>query len=194
MVADGALGDGKWTMAAIIFGWDRSVAKGKRCSELCLNASLCHSSLLVIGSPFAAITKSSGVEMQPLPGSCSNEISARPWERRRGRESSPGIGTCCSQGPAGLCPHCLPTSHRNPTGSMGVGRVHRPEAMGSMRSEGNAAEDARFYSFLPKNGRALWTAGNCQLIALQPRAGKQPASSIRGGQDIRVRRCYHSST
>lgn len=35
--------------------------------------------LLVIGSPFAEITESSRVEIQPLPGSFSNEMS--PWER-----------------------------------------------------------------------------------------------------------------
>lgn len=35
--------------------------------------------LLVIGSPFAEITGSSRVEIQPCPGSVSNEMS--PWER-----------------------------------------------------------------------------------------------------------------
>lgn len=39
-----------------------------------------------------------------------------------------------------------------------------------------------FTASSPRRAVLLWPAGNCQLIALQPRAGKQPASPTLGGQ------------
>lgn len=51
------------------------------------------------------------------------------------------------------------------------------EAAGSMRGEGITAVDGRILQLPSQPGPALWTRSNCQLILLQPRAGKSPAPS-----------------
>lgn len=77
--------------------------------------------LLVIGSPFAEITESSRVEIQPLPGSFSNEMSpGERWPFCRGQRDT-GRGMASNNRLRAPCATLMAThEHRGTLGDAGV--------------------------------------------------------------------------